>query len=266
MVLLWPEQSSAKENPCAVHDFARWLRRYDEEFKTCVIAEERLDLLYHRSLSIVAAGVSMTVYLVQELCPLAHELGLAPAIHVRIRDFASQSADFRDLLRLCSPGTIVLDAQDLKCPEDAGVGHDLARAVLDVGVSLSLAGPPQYWRATGLLAAAAFNAKQPTIIFDDRTLRSRYAGRTQYEEAIGGKNPCMARLRLFVTPDGLIYPCQALVGSKSFAIGDIRGHGLAAHVAGDDLSDLARNGPKLASVSPLGEGLPDSSPAICRTP
>jgi hypothetical protein len=262
VALLWPEQSSADGSLCFVKDFAIWLRRYDEEFKKCVVTEPRLDLLYHRSLLIVAAGASMTAHLVRELCPLAHELGLAPAIHARIRDFAGEMAAFRELLRLCSPGTVVLDAHDVDCLGGASVGHDLASAVLDEGVALSLVGPPQYWRSTGLFGATAFNAKQPTITFADRTLRSRHAAR-RFHQGIGGKNPCMGRLRLFVTPDGLIYPCQALVGSKSLAIGDIRSDGLVNHVAGEDLGELYKNGPRLTGVEPVDDELPAIAPAIC---
>jgi len=240
------------------------MTRYDEKFKSKVIEIERLDLLYHRSLSIIAAGAALTRYLAHGICPVARELGLATVVHARIQDFTDESASFKDLVQLCHPGSIVLDAREAKFPGGIGVGRNLADAVLSGNVSLTLVGSPAYWRSTGLLDTAAFNSKQPTIIFREESHDQPNPMRLS-KPAVGvGKNPCGMRFRLFVTPDGLIYPCDGLAGSQQFAIGNLWQDGLDRHVGSDELAELAENGPSVTRSDLQTPDTPRDVPAVCR--
>lgn len=263
IVITWPEEASDNSDTFRIEQFVDWMKSYDEKFKSHVVEIDRLDLLYHRNLSIIAAGAARTRHLAQGICPAARELGLATIVHVRVQDFAGETASFEDFVQLCHPGSIVLDAREAKFTGSTGIGRELADAVLSGDVALTLVGSPAYWRSMGLFDTVAFNSKQPTIIYRPDPGDPPHPARLAKTEAGGRKKACRTLFRLFVTPDGLIYPCQGLAGSQQLAIGSLSHVDLATHVGPDRLVELAENGPAI-SDSELQTPDTPGSPLACR--
>ncbi len=262
VVVLWREGLNAKAGTAETKDIVRWLRWYDAEFKSGAVGVERLDLLYHRQLSVIANGAEITRLLATEIFPVARELGLATIGYARVQDYAGATAEFEELIGLCRPGSLVLDAEEARFSDCKSVGNTLAHLVLDAGVSLTLVGQAAYWISSGVLASVSFNSKQPSIVFQDEAVNEINSSKL-FKSSIGPvSQPCKKRFRLFITSDGLIYPCQALAGMSEFAIGNIRQNGLHFYVSSDKIVDLAKNGPNLSGMDAQRIKAP-TNPLVC---
>ena len=91
--------------------------------------------------------------------------------------------------------------------------------------------------------------------------------------AVDGFNPCLQRFQLFLDGEGMVYPCQGLIGLKDYSFGSI-GHTIEETYLGGgrdyplNILLLSKQGPEVRIADHAGELSRqmdfEKMPAICR--
>lgn len=275
ITLLSDASRSGVERLVDIDLFLDWLARYDVWFKTCVVAGDQLALMYNRSLSLTASRIAQDAPHVVRIATAAKALGLGPLVQVVVSDAIACSDELLRMLAAGGIGTLFLDAADSSAVDLAACAQ-LVRRLAPTGVALILYGTAEFWVATGVLGTPELNG----VSFQLLPIRRRAGAPAGIETHRKGLkllppdsaaliaphtfNPCAHRFQLFVAPDGLIYPCHALIGLV--ALGHIEDPVGAEMFEGTlNWKALGACGPSVAPEAKDHEDGNEALPLACRS-
>lgn len=255
--------------------FLDWLARYDIWFKTCVVEGDQLSLMYNRSLSLTAPRLEQDLSHIIRIARAGRDLGLGPLVQVNIADAVRHPDLVFQLIEQGGLNTLFLDASDADGVDPTACAQ-LVRRLAPVGVALILYGATEFWVGTGALTTPELNGASFQLL----PMRKRAAAIAPADIHRKGLkllptdstslisphifNPCAHRFQLLVAPNGVIYPCHALIGMV--ALGHIEDPVDAALFEGAlDWKTLGACGPSIAPEKDDYEEGNEALPLVCRS-
>ncbi len=255
--------------------FLDWLARYDHWYKATVLGGDQLSLMYNRSLSLTAPRLDEDLPHLIRIATAARDLGFGPIAQVDISECLDHPEALFQLLDDGRLNTLFLDASQID-GVDLEACAALVRKLAATGVALILYGPTEFWTATGVLTAPELNR----VSFQLLPLRRRPdASAAPAVPRKGLKllppdsksliaphvfNPCAHRFQLLVAPDGVIYPCHALIGLVPLAhIAEPVGPEMFEGTL--DWNALGQCGPALSPENDDREIGNEALPLVCRS-
>jgi len=228
-------------------DICDWIQRYDEWFKHLMVADpSKLGLSYHREVSISdRVPLAMADKLI-EIGLVSKSIGLGFSISVDLDD-----PDIDNIFDVLDSGA--LTGLGILVPLPVVMGTWTAeerkrwleklKGIFSRQILVGLIGSVASLRDMGVLSLESVNASNVTIYPFDLDWLTR-DNKISYSKSGG----CFSRFRVFVDPDGMIYPCVGFLTAEMGALGSIY-EPIESTVFGGapckfDLSDLAREGPK----------------------
>lgn len=232
-----------------------WIGAYDQWYKSALGVNDgrRLHLLYHREVSIVGPDLLRLRTAVNVVAKAAATAGLGCSVSLPLSELIEDEIQFDELVATAQITTIGVIVDDDTTFDAAAVSHAVSRIVRNKG-HISFIGAYERLQELRLLDHPDVSGTQLTI-----------HPKAQYgipQIPLSAVLPCFGRFRLYVDPEGDIYPCLGLCGVRSARLGSVLQPISETSLAGADypldLGALAHYGPNLRASAPTNRltGLP----------
>jgi len=256
-------------NP-SLRKLEEWLIEYNSLFvqETGAAEQRNLHLLYGRTVSLFGDILLKSAVRLVRFAEACKRIGFCFQIQLDVLECLQHMAILQRLVSSDCSGSLILNASEKGVPRYLiSRIEELIKVILDQGWSLTLVGPLQFWRSTGIFETETLNGRNFAYVPSSSWSESFGVGEpeSQFSARPIVATPCEARFELYIAPDGLIFPCRGLIGLNEYAIGSIWVSAsrpmplLAPNQL--DLVQLASRGPEIPNGK-LGP-LDDSLPLIC---
>jgi hypothetical protein len=240
-----------------------WLSRYDTWWTKAsgINKGKNLHLLYGRNVTCVGNRILRFGSDLLDIASLSSSKGYIFGLEVGLNESLEQKKGLDKLVKSGKVGMLSLDARTKAKRYRQAEYLTLIEMILMNGISLNLLGSPYFWNEVGILDSPVLNSSSFRIVpstvknkkySSDITRNNTSKPKMTYN---GSKfsnsfNPCSERFRIYVGPDGCLYPCKGLVGIDSCAMGtvydDLENTVLGGRkVSQLDFKSLAKSGPRL---------------------
>lgn len=212
--IILEEEDNKFVNDKKITYLANWLNNFDKWYKkeTGINNNQNLHFFYHRELFISGFNLLANMSAIECLLSSCSQLGFLLCLRINLEECYKFSAQLEKLTNEFRPSYLIIRANISAQKYPPNFIISLIEKLASKKINLSFIGPVSFWLDAGVSRSQILGENVYEIMPEISEFKRKYW--RDY-------NPCAKKFMFVINYDGLIYPCQSLVGIENCSIGTI---------------------------------------------